>query len=68
MTQKEYQKILLARIAFLHGRDSAFYIRLRDKMMRFSDKDWERMMELYVNENDEIDFKRALSSIRTRRR
>ena len=68
MTSKELQKIVLDYVAFKHnGRSSFHYLKIRDKMLQFSDKVWCDLITRYVKDGN-VDFPRLLQSIRTRRR
>lgn len=68
MTRDELFRFVLNKVAYTHGRDSALYIKTRDKMLCFTDKTWNNLIERYVNDDDEIDYKRLIVSIRERRK
>lgn len=67
MKREELYKAILNRIAYKHGKESAFYRKYRDKMLQFPEKTWNELLARYVNENNEIDFKKIMVSIRERK-
>lgn len=67
MTKEMLRKFVLAKLTRLHGSNSIYYIKYRDKMLRFSDRTWKELLARYVNENDEVDYKRLMESIRIRK-
>lgn len=59
--------MVLNRIAYIHtGRDSKFYILIRDKMLSMSDRVWDIIIKKYTN-GDEVDLPKVIASIRARK-
>lgn len=58
--------MVLNRIEYIHsGKDSKFYIVIRDRMLAMSDRVWNDIIRKYTN-GDEVDLPRVINSIRHR--